>query len=214
VCTQNHDQVGNRALGDRPTTTLSAGQARLAAALLLASPFTPMLFQGDEWGTETPFQYFSSHEDPALAAAVTEGRRQEFAAFDWSPDQVPDPQARSTFERSILQWSDLDEPHHKAQLDWCRELIALRRARPELHDPDLAAIDVHVDPDRRVLTVDRGALRVVANLGTDEQDIPCQPSWSIVTASAPLPDSPSGRLTIPGEAAVILEVRGGPRPMP
>ncbi|HEY4376513.1 MAG TPA: malto-oligosyltrehalose trehalohydrolase, partial [Acidimicrobiales bacterium] len=68
VCTQNHDQVGNRALGDRPTTTLSAGQARVAAALLLASPFTPMLFQGEEWGTETPFQYFSSHEDPALAA--------------------------------------------------------------------------------------------------------------------------------------------------
>ena len=101
VCTQNHDQVGNRALGERRTAALmSEGRLHVAAALLLTSPFVPMLFQGEEWGAATPFQYFTDHDDPELAEAVRAGRRAEFAAFGWDPESMPDPQDLATFERS------------------------------------------------------------------------------------------------------------------
>lgn len=95
--------------------------------MLLASPFVPLLFQGEEWGATTPFQYFTDHRDPAVGRAVREGRRREFAAFGWSADDVPDPQDRATFERSKLDWSELDRPEHRAALAVYRRLIGLRR---------------------------------------------------------------------------------------
>src|SRR5690606_10857723 len=92
VSVQNHDQIGNRATGDRIGHDISDGRLRIAAALLLTSPFTPMLFQGEEWSASSPFRYFTDHQDPELGRAVTEGRTHEFAHFGWDPADVPDPQ--------------------------------------------------------------------------------------------------------------------------
>jgi maltooligosyltrehalose trehalohydrolase len=161
VCAQNHDQVGNRAQGDRLGHLVSEGRLHVAAALLLTTPFTPMLFQGEEWGATSPFQYFTDHPDPALGEAVREGRRAEFAAFGWDPQDIPDPQDLATFERSRLRWDELDGPRHRRLLDWHRHLIALRRREPALTDPSLP---VEVTFDEGVLRWSRGPIRLVANL--------------------------------------------------
>jgi maltooligosyltrehalose trehalohydrolase len=163
VCTQNHDQVGNRATGERLSHLVSPGRLRIAAALLLTSPFVPMLFQGEEWAASTPFQYFTDHDDADLGMAVTEGRRNEFAHFGWDPSAVPDPQDPATFERSKLRW---DEARGEL-LEWYRALIALRRSRPDLTDGRLDGVRVDVDPDARRLTFARGGVEVRADLRAD-----------------------------------------------
>ena len=123
----DHDQVGNRATGDRPAASLSDGRLAAEAALILLSPFTPMLFMGEEWGTRRPFQFFTDHAETELAQAVTQGRRDEFASFGWDADEVPDPQNRATVEASMLDWAEPDCPAHARMLAWYRDLIALRR---------------------------------------------------------------------------------------
>lgn len=134
VFTQNHDQVGNRGLGDRPDATLPAGVVAGGAAILLLSPFTPMLFQGQEWGTRRPFQFFTDH-DPELGAAVTRGRLAEFSGHDWQAiygpnPTIPDPQAESTFLASKLDWTELGQDEHARMLNWYRDLIKLRADLP------------------------------------------------------------------------------------
>ena len=123
ICTQNHDQVGNRAQGDRLTALVPRGARKLAAALLLLAPHTPLLFMGEEYGEPHPFQFFSDFGDPALQKAVSEGRRHEFKDFDWT--EVPDPQDPATFERSRLSWSN--DGKNREMLDWYRALLDLRR---------------------------------------------------------------------------------------
>lgn len=125
--TENHDQIGNRALGDRPEAHLEPGAIAGAAALLLLSPFTPLLFQGQEWGTAVPFQFFTDHGRD-LAELVVEGRRREFAGFGWAEVEIPNPQDPATFHRSKLCWDELDQVGHAAMLAWYRNLIALRRS--------------------------------------------------------------------------------------
>jgi maltooligosyltrehalose trehalohydrolase len=170
---QTHDQVGNRAIGDRLASGLSPGLARIAAALVLTSPFTPMLFMGEEWAASTPWQYFTSHEEPALAEAVREGRRQEFAAHGWAAEDVPDPQAPSTVAASTLDWSEsVSAGTHSSMLNWYRSLIALRRAEPWLSDPRLELVSVAYDASARWVVVTRGPLRVVVNLAADGQPVP------------------------------------------
>ncbi len=127
----NHDQVGNRALGDRPSEKLSPGLLAGQAALILASPFTPMLFQGEEWGSKSRFQFFTDYADESIGKAVDEGRKREFASHDWEKIyggevEVPSPQALSTFLNSKLLWQELSEVEHKKILSWYRHLIALR----------------------------------------------------------------------------------------
>jgi maltooligosyltrehalose trehalohydrolase len=129
VFAQNHDQIGNRALGDRLGQLVDADAVRAAAATVLLSPSIPLLFQGEEWSASTPFQYFTDHPDPDLAEAVRRGRRAEFAAFGWPEDAVPDPQDPATRDRSVLRWDERTDPHHAAILDWYRDLIRLRRRR-------------------------------------------------------------------------------------
>jgi maltooligosyltrehalose trehalohydrolase len=163
VCAQNHDQIGNRARGDRITETLTEDQLACTATLLMTSPYTPMLFQGEEWAASTPFAFFTSHPEPELATATAEGRLAEFARHGWDPAQVPDPQEESTFTRSRLDWSEAGNGHHARVLDLYRRLVALRRARPELTDPSFG----RASADGRVLTLARGALRVVVNLGDE-----------------------------------------------
>jgi len=164
---QDHDQVGNRALGDRLSgepDALPPELLKVGAALLLTAPFTPMLWMGEEWGASTPWQFFTSHPEPELAASVAAGRREEFAGHGWATDDVPDPQDPATFERSKLDWSELDDDKHADVLDFYRRLLALRRSRPELSDPRLDLVEVGYDEGARWLVVYRGALRVAVNL--------------------------------------------------
>jgi maltooligosyltrehalose trehalohydrolase len=169
---QTHDQVGNRALGDRLSATVDPGLLAAGAALVLTSPFTPMLFMGEEWGARTPWQYFTDHQDPALAEAVRTGRRREFAAHGWSPEQVPDPQAPATFLRSKLDWTEPDRKPHAELLGWYRALLALRRAHPEFTDPDLSAVHVVHDEEARWLVLHRGPFRTAVNLAAEQRTVP------------------------------------------
>lgn len=127
VFASDHDQVGNRATGDRPSASLSDARLAAEAALVLLSPYTPMLFQGEEWGTRTPFQFFTDHSEPELAAAVTEGRRREFASFGWDAAEVPDPQAASTVAASTLDRAEARLPERARVLAWYEELLRVRR---------------------------------------------------------------------------------------
>ncbi|HZI96623.1 MAG TPA: malto-oligosyltrehalose trehalohydrolase, partial [Actinomycetales bacterium] len=155
----NHDQVGNRALGDRPGASLTDGQLAIAATLVLTSPYTPMLFMGSEWGATTPWQFFTDHAEPELAAAVREGRRREFAAHGWDAGQVPDPQDPATRDASVLDRSEPARERHARLLAWHRELIALRSAHADLRDDDLSRVAVRHADDGSWFVVDRGDLR-------------------------------------------------------
>ncbi|GGM40120.1 malto-oligosyltrehalose trehalohydrolase [Micromonospora sonchi] len=166
---QNHDQIGNRAVGDRLSATVSPALLRVGATLLLTAPFTPMLFMGEEFAASTPWQYFTSHPEPELASAVVSGRRREFATHGWPGSAVPDPQDRQTFARSRLDWAELDKPEHRQMYDFYRRLIALRKSRPELSDPHLFAVEVrHGD---RFLVMRRGGCLVAANLADKPQRV-------------------------------------------
>lgn len=169
---QTHDQIGNRALGDRLATSLPPGLQACAAALVLTGPFTPMLFMGEEWGARTPWQFFTDHTDPELAEAVRNGRRREFGAHGWDQEEIPDPQDPATRDRSCLDWSEPEREPHGRLLAWYRELIALRRTLPDLHDPDLASVKTAFDEDARWLAYRRGDLRIAVNLAEKPAAIP------------------------------------------
>ena len=154
VFAQNHDQVGNRMRGERLNSLISFEQQKLAAAVVLLSPFIPLLFMGEEYGETAPFQYFVSHGDPDLVAAVREGRRAEFAAFDW-PGEPPDPQDETTFQLSVLNRALEADPRGRALHAYYRTLIALRARRAELGHPSKKAMTVTCDRERGLLLVER-----------------------------------------------------------
>jgi maltooligosyltrehalose trehalohydrolase len=183
VATQNHDQVGNRAAGERLSSLTSIARSKIAAALLLTSPFTPLLFQGEEWAASAPFQFFSDHTDPNVGRAVSEGRRAEFAAFGWNPSEVPDPQDPATFERSRLAWHEIDRPPHDEMLEWYRGLLTLRRLLPAPREP--VGIEVGVDADCAAghLTFKRAGVTVLVNLGDEAWRPGPMPGWRLVMAS-------------------------------
>jgi maltooligosyltrehalose trehalohydrolase len=169
---QNHDQVGNRARGERSSHLLDVRRLKIAAALVLTAPFIPMLFQGEEWGASSPFLYFTDHKDPELGRAVTEGRRREFGQFAAHAEDVPDPQAPGTFERSKLVWAERSKEPHAALLDWHRRLIRLRDEVPGLSDGRLGRVKVAFDERARWLVVRRGELAVICNLAGSAQRVP------------------------------------------
>ncbi|HEX7429947.1 MAG TPA: malto-oligosyltrehalose trehalohydrolase [Mycobacterium sp.] len=170
--TLTHDQVGNRAIGDRPSQNLTPGQLVVKAALVLGSPYTAMLFMGEEWGSSSPFQFFSSHPEPELAKATAEGRKQEFAEHGWDADEIPDPQDPETFLRSKLNWDEIHEGDHSRLRRVYHTLIALRRTEPDMADPWLDHLKVDYDEDQRWIVMHRGALAIACNLGTDAVDVP------------------------------------------
>ena len=167
VSTTTHDQVGNRGLGDRPAASLSDAQLAVSAALLLCGPYTPMLFMGEEWAASTPWQYFTDHTDPELAAAVRAGREREFAEHGWqhvygrADVRVPDPQDPATMAASTLRWEEADTGRHALIRDFYRRLIALRAQEPELHTGDRSATRVAVGPEGTWLVLIRGSVHVV-----------------------------------------------------
>ena len=181
----DHDQIGNRAVGDRPSTSLDDATLAATAALVLLSPYTPMLFMGEEWGTRTPFQFFTDHEEEDLARSVSEGRVREFAGFGWDADEIPDPQAAETVEASRLRWDELNEAEHIRMLAWYQALTALRRdltwsqrtAWPQVEDIN------------GVLTVTYEDIVVATNLSGQERPAPALTtvllSWDPVDDAAP-----------------------------
>jgi maltooligosyltrehalose trehalohydrolase len=204
---QDHDQVGNRATGDRITATISPGLAKVAAALVLTSPFTPMLFMGEEWAASTPWQYFTDHQEVELAGAVRDGRRREFADHGWAAEDVPDPQDPATFERSRLDWAEQALEPHASMLDWYRRLIALRKATPELADPRLDLVQVRYDASARWVVVERAGLRVVGNLADSQQLVPLdRPAGAILIASANVSKSDQRGITLPGQTVAVVRV--------
>lgn len=170
-CLQNHDQVGNRALGERTSMLLNTDQLKIGAALVLTSPFIPMLFQGEEWGASTPFLYFTSHSDPELAQAVKQGRRKEFSSFDWPQEDIPDPQAQETIERSRLKWEEIYLAPHREIFDWHKKLIRLRRLLPDLNNGRSHEVRTDFDEEQLRLTIIRGVVIMVFNLASRDRTI-------------------------------------------
>ena len=204
---QNHDQIGNRATGDRLSATLSPGLLACGAALLLSGPFTPMLFMGEEWGARTPWQFFSYFPDEALRDAVRTGRTAEFGEHGWGDAEVPDPNAEATFTDSKLDWAEPAQEPHATLLRVYQELIALRRAWPELSDPWLDKVDVDFDEDARTVVLHRGRLRVAANLGGDAVNVDLRtPVDRILLASEPA-EGEETALTLNPESFAIVAVR-------
>jgi maltooligosyltrehalose trehalohydrolase len=203
---QNHDQIGNRALGDRSAGLMSRGRLMIAAAVVLTAPFVPMLFQGEEWAASTPFQYFTDHRDPDLAAAVSKGRREEFASFGWEPESVPDPQAFDTYARSRLRWDELEHADHRGVLDWHRDLIGLRRRYPELSDGRVDEVGVEFDDEAGWLSYTRGRVTVAFNVGTSETQLTA--TGAIALASDEDVRFLDGDVALPPDSVVILVAEG------
>jgi maltooligosyltrehalose trehalohydrolase len=174
VANQNHDQIGNRAIGDRLTASLGRGQLAIAAALTLLGPYTPMLFMGEEWGASTPFQFFTSHPEPDLGKATAEGRIAEFERMGWDESVVPNPQELSTFTNSKLDWSEPASAgsDHAGLLDFYRELARLRRSVPEFTDPRWPQLSVDFSEEDRWLELSRGSVRVLLNLADAPLAVP------------------------------------------
>lgn len=154
VCSQNHDQVGNRMMGDRLTTLVTFEKLKLIAGLTITSPYIPLLFMGEEYGEDNPFLYFVSHSDPGLVEAVRKGRREEFSDFH-AQDEAPDPQDKKTFERSRLDHTKINRGHHKILLNFYKKLLTLRREIPSLGHLNKKDFDVFGFENDRVLVVRR-----------------------------------------------------------
>ncbi|ORB30412.1 malto-oligosyltrehalose trehalohydrolase [Mycolicibacterium parafortuitum] len=203
--TLTHDQVGNRAIGDRPSQNLTTGQLAVKAALALGSPYTAMLFMGEEWASSSPFQFFSSHPEPELARATAEGRKREFAEHGWDADEIPDPQDPATFERSKLDWAETTEGDHARLRAFYRDLIALRRDEPDMADPWLDHLRVEFDENAGWFVMHRGALAIACNLRAEPVDAPV--TGEVVLAW----DTPSvgeQTTTLPGHSVAVLRQTG------
>jgi maltooligosyltrehalose trehalohydrolase len=204
VCLQNHDQVGNRAVGDRLPELTTPELVRVGAVLLLTSPFTPMLWMGEEWAASTRWPFFTSHPEPELAEATGKGRLEEFAGHGWDTSQMIDPQDPAAYHEAILDWSEPAKDAHADVLALYRELTALRAAEPDLRDPHLDRVHVDFDDDARWLVVQRGSFRVAANLADHEATLPVS-GGEIVLSTQP-GATPGDGLRLPAQTAAIVRV--------
>jgi maltooligosyltrehalose trehalohydrolase len=201
VSSQNHDQVGNRAQGERLSMLLEPWQLKAIAALLLLSPFVPMLFQGEEWGAKTPFLYFTDHEDLELGRLVAEGRAREFSSFGWN-GAVPNPQSADTFERSRLDWNELAQPPHAELFDWYCRLTALRGRKKPGKDRAL----VKFDRQRQWLRYVHQTLLVVCNLSPQARQVPLPPGeWELLLRSDEAALNPS--VQMPAQSTFVYASR-------
>lgn len=169
---QDHDQVGNRAAGDRMAQQAGWRAQAVAAVLLFTSPFTPMLFMGEEWAASTPWPFFTSHPEADLAEKTRAGRLAEFSRHGWDLSRVPDPQDPATFYGAKLNWPERDEGDHAAMLDLYRSLLRLRREHPDIMGVPWPQTRVTVADGQRLVVVHRGAFTVIANLAAQVQSVP------------------------------------------
>jgi maltooligosyltrehalose trehalohydrolase len=211
---QNHDQIGNRATGERIHHTIPHQAFKLGAALLFSAPFIPLIFQGEEWAASTPFQFFTHHQSQELGDLVREGRRQEFAAFGWDPRQVPDPQSEQTFLASKLRWEEAEQEPHASMLNWYRALIRLRKMLPELSPSNREATSVVFDSTRQWLQLQRGPVTLICNFASEPRSIPTGPEPStreILLASGPVDPGGGDSITLPAYGVCLLRETGSDR---
>jgi maltooligosyltrehalose trehalohydrolase len=213
---QNHDQIGNRAKGERSAALMSPGRLRIGAALVLLAPFVPLLFQGEEWAASTPFQYFTDHQDPDLGRAVSEGRRREFPTDGSASGDVPDPQDPATWRRSVLDWQELGDPTHRSMLEWHRDLLALRLAYPELTDGRLEAVRVDFDEEAGWMIVRRGRVAVACNVGLVTVTLPVggETSSLLLGSDGAVALGADGEIVLPPDSVGVAATSGRRRPVP
>ena len=163
---QNHDQVGNRALGERLEHLCGMDVAKVSIGLVLMAPYVPMLFMGEEFAASTPFLYFADHDDDEMRRLVVEGRKRDFALFGFG-DDVPNPAEMETFEQSKLKWDEINEGKHAEMLGWVKALIKLRRSTVALNDGSMQHLMVSSDERKQTLALQRDEVRIVLNLGVE-----------------------------------------------
>jgi maltooligosyltrehalose trehalohydrolase len=201
---QNHDQIGNRAFGDRISHIAGLDRAKMAAALVLLGPFIPLIFQGEEWAASSPFQYFANHQDPELARAVSEGRKEEFSTFGWNSASIPDPESPATFQSSKLEWNELLEPAHGEMLTWYRELIRLRRTNPCLNDPNPGNTFITFDEHQNWIRIDRGTISVICNLRVSERTFHVAPDSKVLLSSRAMLKVTGAEVALPSDTVAVL----------
>ncbi len=200
---QNHDQVGNRPFGERMNHLVSAGKLRIGSALVLTSPFVPLLFQGEEFGASSPFLYFTDHEEP-LGRAVAEGRMREHSGHGARAEGIPDPQAPETFERSRLRWEELESEEGAALADWYRELIRMRRWFPSLADGRLEEVRAKRSEEEGWLTVRRGPVCVACNLAPEERVVALPWRNCVLLLGTAAVSLKRGAVELPAESAAVI----------
>jgi maltooligosyltrehalose trehalohydrolase len=201
---QNHDQVGNRAVGDRIDQTVGMERAKVAAGIVLTAPFIPMIFQGEEYAASTPFQYFADHEDPEMAKAMKAGRQGEFAAFGWNPHDIPDPERVETFLRSKLNWDEVHQGCHEEMLTWYQSLIRLRRSSASLNDGRPGQVKARFNESARWLVMERGLVTVMCNLGKEPVELESSVEFRPVLTSRAGVEVSGGKVLLPPDSLVIL----------
>lgn len=199
---QNHDQVGNRAVGDRISHSIPLDCQAAAAALYLLSPFTPLIFMGEEWAASTPFPFFS-HLGPDLGPLVTEGRAREFERMGWDAEIIPDPQSPATRESATLRWDEITEPDHARMLAWYQELLRLRRDRPELASGSLAEVSVEVLDEDTVLM--RRGTTVVATTRAQDRLVEIPVEGKVLAAWGEHGPVPEGH-AVTGPGALVIDI--------
>ena len=209
VFLQNHDQVGNRAQGERIEQLIGMERAKVAAGIVLTAPFVPLLFMGEEFAASTPFLYFADHDEPEMVRLVSEGRKREFAAFGFGEKDVPDPEAPETFTRSKLNWAETGEAKHSEMLNWYRSLIHLRRTLPALNDGDRGHMKMNFDEEHCWMDIHRaglgrGDVRILANLGGDAATFAMSSSYRIELASQTGIVCGNSAITLPPNSLAIL----------
>ncbi len=206
VCAQNHDQVGNRARGDRLSHLVGAEGAMAAAALVVCSPQVPLLWMGEEWAASTPWPFFADPDDRGLAEAIRTGRRREFVEFGWAPEDVPDPVDPATFASAVLVWDEVGDGEHAATLAFYRRLLHLLATHPDLGAGALPDIEADGHDDGTVV-LRRGRVLVVARLRAEADDHVVGDGWSVLAATPTASlVGPSARF--PGAGALVLEAAG------
>jgi maltooligosyltrehalose trehalohydrolase len=203
---QNHDQIGNRARGERLAHLTSTGKARIAAALVLTAPFVPMLFQGEEFAASSPFLYFTDHEDKELGRLVSEGRKKEFAAFGWNPQEIPDPQTEDTFAQSKLSWDEATKDTHADMLSWYKALIRLRRSFPDLSCGHLHQGNLLYDEEERWLVTKRGTIWIACNLGEEDLTVQLPSGTHFLLGSEKTVTLANDELTVPPDTVGIIKI--------
>ena len=200
---QNHDQIGNRAKGERVAQIVGMQKARLAAAVVFTAPFLPMIFMGEEWAAGTPWQYFADFEDPELRKAVSEGRKRDFQHFGWDKNDIPDPEDPETFKRSKLQWSELDEPEHHSMFRWYRDLIHLRRKTLALNLGDFMRNKVFFSEEGRWIYTDRGNVRTMINFAETPTSFAVETGAELLLSSGPAPERDEDCVRVPPLSVAI-----------
>ena len=190
--------------GERLQHIAGTSRAKIATALVLTAPFVPMLFQGEEWAASTPFQYFTDHEDLELGRLVTEGRKKEFSAFGWKPEEVPDPQDKATFERSKLNWEEITQPEQAEMLGWYKKLIKLRQENPEITNGSFANVEVSYSEKAKWLVLHNGRILTAFSLAAKTAALPIPPEAEILIASDNKTEVQDGKLYLSPDTVAIL----------